>query len=167
VPLIAQGTQTVVPRKSRLLVIAVLLSVMSVTLTACDNNVFRGPLALRDSGDGLEIAVCSTVRVSSVRASFDPLNQIKRNWQLFWEASGEADLVSGTVVKPVEGLSGLDSVATAVPDLIPEGELDITFEGAVAQGSERASAVFVIPHEGIPATGWLRPDGDVYEVPCA
>ncbi|MET0830354.1 MAG: hypothetical protein ABWY26_12580 [Microbacterium sp.] len=138
------------------------MSTLAVGLAGCDNNLFQGPLAVRESYGGLEIAVCTSGSTDEVVA-YESARSADERWSEFLRASGELALTAGTIIVPAREMRGLQMQEYVRPHLTGGSELDISVN---LDDSAVASALFLIPDGGLPIASWLQPDGTVTTSPC-
>lgn len=140
-----------------------LLGLCVITLTACDTGLFQGPMAVRKSGDTLEVAVCQRISVlkatAQERVGWGPFSR----WETFWSATGELTLEPGESLWISADQGPLNSTEFRAPDLSGQHELDIYLTDAL--GAD-ISAVFSVSERQLATGDWVLPNGDVAEVPC-
>jgi len=130
-------------------------------LSACDNNLWQGPLAVRGSDQSLEIAVCTSGPIDEIVANYRNLST-NLDWVHFWEAKAPLDVSRGDVF--VNGaIAGAQIGRYTLPELPAGTEMDVAF---YLNDSPVASAVFKVPTTGLPADEWLHPDGAKRPEPC-
>jgi hypothetical protein len=145
-----------------LTVAAALLCV--VGLSACDNNLFRSPIAVQRVGTDLLIAFCDEpVEVERIFASSQ--NRDKGIALRFWDATGLATLASGQIVAVSEGVEGLDQRISREPYLDAGTTLTVVAVGTDSRTGY--SADISLGDKELPEDEWLRTDGSVSELPCA
>ncbi|GHF21974.1 hypothetical protein [Pseudolysinimonas yzui] len=139
----------------------------SLLLTSCvlAESFAEGPLAVRDSGGSLQIAVCDELDVVEIEGDVRTSGG-DSPWETFLLISGNANLARGTSFSSMsipEGLVGrFDDLDAAGID-----SLFFSVEGAddSADGGFTFSAYFEVDGS-LPTTGWLQTGGKVTEEPC-
>jgi hypothetical protein len=155
-----------VKRRLRLGVVA---SASVLVLSGCGIQVLpvdrhEGPIAIRQTADGLAIVVCRSVEVAHLFASYrDESRDVE--WARFLDATGTAKIGAGqTLVGDVpDGLSGYWKEP---PGLASSGAINIVTVPPENSGDPEFAAMFAVPDGGLPDEMWLQPDGTLHTEPC-
>lgn len=140
---------------------AVVLIVGLSLLTGCD-QIYpdEAPLRLQEADKTLRLAVCVPAGVNYVlleaRGTDDP------SWTKVWEASGEVQIVAGSVLESSSAPPGME--ATVWTEL--SGSVGDTIAVTLTGEDETLLAEFVIPEDGLPDKQWLELDGELFDKPC-
>jgi predicted ATP-grasp superfamily ATP-dependent carboligase len=142
---------------------ATVAAAAGLVLAGCDSGLFSGPLAIRMDATELEIATCRPAAITSLLVQ-ERGTGIFRQWTDVLIGSGSATVARGTTFSENDPLPGL--IVERLTDLeLREGhEVAVTLRGEA--GGAQLDAVFVIGKDGVPADGWLQPDGSVTVEPC-
>jgi len=152
----------VVSRRSAVAIGALLTA---LALSGCEGSFAQGPISLRQSESGLEIGICADIEVERVSALQRPA-VLFRTWTEFWTAEGLLTVTKGDTIAVDVPLVGMATTSGASPELKPGDEVEVIFYGTRPDGIKNASAVLVIPEDGLSETTWLQSDGRETEGVC-
>lgn len=144
-----------------------LMVVASLTLlSACEGNVFLGPIAIKRDGVKLLVAVCSAVSVSEVTGDQRYAGMFE-HWQSFWTANGKVDVASGDILSTGSTIEGLNSTLAKSPRMDAGDAIDIGISSSDQGNSTYLHAVFQIRDAKLSQSVWLHPDGTTTKEACA
>ncbi|PVZ95889.1 hypothetical protein DDQ50_05335 [Amnibacterium flavum] len=135
------------------------------SLTGCDTNLGQGPTAVRNVDGNLQIAMCESVEVSRISASYREKRFIAYLPRVeFLDLVGRKTLEPGQLLEVGRAVEGFDAKLSENPALDIEGDMEILLW--VAGSDDVSTSAFLMPSGGVPVDGWLQPDGDVTDEPC-
>lgn len=138
-------------------VIAVLVTATSLGLTACDQNMSQGPVALQRDGNDLAVAIC---------ADIDAKSMLIESWasgngtptETVLDAAGVATIRSGDVFLTGESVEGLTTFNWTQPATEPGRNFAIQILPR-SSNADDINATFTIGKDGLSESVWLHPDG--------
>jgi len=126
-------------------------------LTACDQNMSQGPVAIKRDGSELYVAVCENIEAKSVlvetwaRGNGTPTTTVL-------DATGVADLQNGSVFPVSESVEGLTALDRNPPAIRAGDNFAIPILSNGSQGDD-INATFTVGDSGLSESLWLQPDG--------
>ena len=153
------GRRSAVPFRRGAVIIA--LAFLASSLAGCDPiTQSDAPIALQGTEGAFAIAVCTSTTIESVLVQNRPAGE--REWVSFWQATGSLELVSGSRLESTTPDSTWSVTSWSPPDLQPGEDMTIT----LGTSDSIISVLISVPDEGMPATGWLKPNGEVADEAC-
>ena len=141
--------------------VIVLLAAFASSLTGCDPiTQVDAPIALQGTGDAFAITVCAATTLESVLVQYRPAGE--REWVSFWQATGSLELESGGRLESTTPDSNWSVTSWSPPDLQPGENMTVTLTTI----ESTISVLLSVPDEGMPTTGWLKPNGKVVDEAC-
>lgn len=154
-----RGRGSAIPARRGAVIIA--LTALAGSLTGCDPiTQLDAPIALQGTGGVFAITICTTTTLESVLVQYRPAGE--REWVSFWQATGSLELVSGSRLESTTPDSTWSVTSWSPPDLRPGEDMTVT----LGTSDSIISVLISVPDEGMPATGWLKPNGEVADEAC-
>jgi hypothetical protein len=145
------------------LLAVVLGCLIASSLSACDNNLARGPLALKRDGSHLLIAVCTDIRPVTIYGDFKNESQ-GRGLKEYLDGKGTIDFHRGDVVSTAEDWPGMAFSVRRDPDMTAGASISVSFTPVDRMG--QFTATFGVHDRTLSSTRWLHPDGTTTKAPC-
>lgn len=133
----------------------------TVALTGC--IPVKGPVAIGTLDGEFRVAVCEELIVERAIADFMEPGQAPE--ERFWEATGQATIPAGTIVKLPGDSFGMELGLYSEPSFTAGTRIWFTFLGN-PDPNTGTIAEFSVPDSGVADGLWLTPDGEIQQTPC-
>lgn len=152
----------------RFCVVAVWGALVVLAVVGCRPiNQLQGPVAIRQGADGLEVAVCRDISVTSVWG-----NLLADEWVggandvVFWSAEGGVSLSRGEIISATAIRAAFDEVTLADEPVLPDRfGIEIVLRSAEGLSDNIVGAFSTTPAQ-LDSGTWLHPDGSETIAPC-
>jgi hypothetical protein len=123
------------------------------------------PMAIREVHGDFVVTPCVSLVARSIEMdSFGPAPY--HSLSVFFRAQGSIPIKAGQQISAGSAIPTLPGVSKhEEPYLVKGSSLSFTFEGKRGQPN-LYNDLFVIGPKGVPAKGWLQPDGNITAKPC-
>ena len=122
-----------------------------------------GPIAIRMSGEGFEVAICESI--DSRGFSMSERKDNDSEWVYFWEVNQPASIHAGDILSPSRGREiGMSNGFE--PSASPGTAIDIYVLDQSGEGADTIAATFEVPVSGLPSSQWLNSDGSISDHAC-
>ena len=133
-------------------------------LSACDQNMSQGPVALKRTGEELVVAVCEDIGAKSV---------LIETWAggngtptaTVLDAAGAITFQTGSVFSTRASLEGLTVIDRNPPAMDPRDNFAVQIL-STSSSADDINATFTVGENGLSESLWLHPDGRETAEPC-